>query len=142
MSIKIGVELEVLNVTIAEVREAVEAVGSTFDGYSGYHGQGLATGWKAERDGSLTGASATEHTKGNVEIISRPLKGVAGVREMKIFIDTADVYNGGQSESILGSWIESNPERRQEIILASKVFFQGGRPNPDPNSDPGPIPKP
>ena len=83
MSIKIGVELEVLNVTIAEEREAVEAVGSTFDGYSGYHGQGLATGWKAERDGSLTGASATEHTKGNVEIISRPLKGVAGVREMK-----------------------------------------------------------
>ena len=47
------------------------------------------------------------------------------------FIDTADVYNGGQSESILGSWIESNPERRQEIILASKVFFQGGRPNPN-----------
>jgi aryl-alcohol dehydrogenase-like predicted oxidoreductase len=47
------------------------------------------------------------------------------------FIDTADVYNGGASETIVGSWIESNPERRQEIVLASKVFFQGGRPNPN-----------
>lgn len=83
MSIKIGIELEVLNVTINEVRNAVEAVGSHFDGYSGYHGQGMATGWKAERDSSLTGYPATETVKGNVEIISRPLVGVAGVREMK-----------------------------------------------------------
>ena len=47
------------------------------------------------------------------------------------FIDTADVYNGGRSEEIVGSWIAKHPEARSKIVLASKVFFQGGRPNPN-----------
>lgn len=83
MSIKIGVELEILDITVNEVKEAVEAVGSYFDGYFGWHQGGMPTGWKAERDSSLSQSAATYDRKGGVEVISRPLKGVEGVREMK-----------------------------------------------------------
>lgn len=36
------------------------------------------------------------------------------------FIDTANVYAGGESESIVGRWMEG---RRDEVILATKGFF-------------------
>lgn len=39
------------------------------------------------------------------------------------FIDTADVYNQGEAERLLGSFFEKNPIR-QEVILATKVFGQ------------------
>ena len=45
------------------------------------------------------------------------------------FIDTADVYNGGASEKIIGSWL--TPQKRARVILATKVFFQGGRDDPN-----------
>jgi aryl-alcohol dehydrogenase-like predicted oxidoreductase len=40
------------------------------------------------------------------------------------FFDTADVYNGGRSEEILGKLIA---ECRDEIVLSSKVFFPTGK---------------
>lgn len=83
MTYKIGVELEILNITANEVKEAVESVGSHFDGYFGWHQGGLATGWKAERDSSLSQHPATYNEKGAIEVISRPLKGKAGIREMR-----------------------------------------------------------
>jgi aryl-alcohol dehydrogenase-like predicted oxidoreductase len=39
------------------------------------------------------------------------------------FIDTADVYNGGQAEEIVGAAIK---DRRQDVILATKVRFRTG----------------
>jgi len=41
------------------------------------------------------------------------------------FFDTANIYNEGVSESILGSWIKKR-ENRRSLIIASKVFFPVG----------------
>ncbi len=44
------------------------------------------------------------------------------------FIDTADVYTRGVSESILGSWLKSQP--RDQLVIATKVRFgMGDGPN-------------
>ena len=56
-----------------------------------------------------------------VRIVHRALD--AGVN----FIDTADVYSGGESEEIVGKAISG---RRDDIVLATKVHAQMGR---DPN---------
>ena len=40
------------------------------------------------------------------------------------FIDTADVYNNGDSESILGRWLASR--RRDDLVIATKVRFSMG----------------
>lgn len=40
------------------------------------------------------------------------------------FIDTADIYADGESESIIGRWIEG--QNREEIILATKVRYATG----------------
>ena len=37
------------------------------------------------------------------------------------FIDTADVYMFGLSESIIGNWLVSRPELRSKMIIATKV---------------------
>ena len=37
------------------------------------------------------------------------------------FIDTADVYQFGLSESIIGNWLVKHPELRSRIVLATKV---------------------
>ena len=49
------------------------------------------------------------------------------------FIDTADVYSrwiegnpGGVAESIIGKWLRINPEKRAQIVLATKVRGQMG----------------
>jgi aryl-alcohol dehydrogenase-like predicted oxidoreductase len=39
------------------------------------------------------------------------------------FYDTADVYNGGQSELITGRLLKSQFEMREEYVLATKVFM-------------------
>lgn len=39
------------------------------------------------------------------------------------FFDTADAYNGGRTEEILGKLV---PDCREEIVLASKVYFPMG----------------
>jgi len=40
------------------------------------------------------------------------------------FIDTADIYNSGKSEEIIGSWLKN--KNRDDLIIASKVRFQTG----------------
>lgn len=47
------------------------------------------------------------------------------------FIDTADGYTGGSSESIIGDWF-TETKRRDEVVLATKFTFNG-RPG-DPNA--------
>jgi aryl-alcohol dehydrogenase-like predicted oxidoreductase len=44
------------------------------------------------------------------------------------FIDTADIYSrwvpgnpGGVAETILGKWLRASPERRRQVVLATKV---------------------
>ncbi len=41
------------------------------------------------------------------------------------FIDTADIYNEGVSEMILGSWLKAR-KIRDSLVIASKVFFPTG----------------
>jgi aryl-alcohol dehydrogenase-like predicted oxidoreductase len=38
------------------------------------------------------------------------------------FFDTANVYNNGLSEQIIGEWFVNNPGRREKIVLATKVY--------------------
>ncbi|MFB9166005.1 aldo/keto reductase [Arthrobacter psychrochitiniphilus] len=42
------------------------------------------------------------------------------------FIDTADVYTAGASESIIGRWLAQRPEARDAVVLASKGRFPTG----------------
>src|ERR1700722_6111785 len=58
----------------------------------------------------------------SVRIIHRALD--AGIN----FIDTADVYSGGESEEIVGQALAGG--RRENVILATKVHGQMGE---DPN---------
>ncbi len=57
--------------------------------------------------------------KDSIEIINRALDG--GIN----FFDTANVYNGGESERIVGKALKENG-RRDEIVLATKVFGNMG----------------
>jgi len=46
------------------------------------------------------------------------------------FLDTADVYTAGASESIIGRWLARNPGSRDGVIIATKGRFpMGGGPN-------------
>jgi len=61
-------------------------------------------------------------------IMSRALE--AGVN----FFDTANVYGGkagkGATEKIVGNWLAENPSRRDDIVLATKVYgTMGSGPN-------------
>jgi aryl-alcohol dehydrogenase-like predicted oxidoreductase len=42
------------------------------------------------------------------------------------FIDTADVYSAGGSETIIGRWLANNPGRRDEVVIATKGRFPMG----------------
>ncbi|WP_320121794.1 aldo/keto reductase [uncultured Sphaerochaeta sp.] len=42
------------------------------------------------------------------------------------YLDTADSYNNGDSERILGSWIKDIGSRRDDLIVGTKVFFPTG----------------
>ena len=53
--------------------------------------------------------------KESIEIINRALDG--GIN----FIDTANVYNRGESEKIVGQALKKNG-RRDEVVLATKVY--------------------
>jgi aryl-alcohol dehydrogenase-like predicted oxidoreductase len=52
------------------------------------------------------------------------------------FIDTADVYSAGESEEIVGKYLEKiGPQRRQDIVLATKFHGRMGEgPNREGNS--------
>jgi aryl-alcohol dehydrogenase (NADP+) len=46
------------------------------------------------------------------------------------FLDTADVYTAGASESIIGRWLARNPGARDGVVIATKGRFpMGGGPN-------------
>jgi len=40
------------------------------------------------------------------------------------FLDTSNIYNEGQSETILGSWLKD--QDRSQLVIATKVFFPAG----------------
>jgi aryl-alcohol dehydrogenase-like predicted oxidoreductase len=42
------------------------------------------------------------------------------------FFDTSNIYNDGQSETMLGNWISQQPDRSQ-LVIATKVFFPAGQ---------------
>ncbi|HIC96312.1 TPA: aldo/keto reductase [Candidatus Bipolaricaulota bacterium] len=42
------------------------------------------------------------------------------------FFDTADIYNEGQAETILGKWLKSRGHR-SDFVIATKVFFPTGK---------------
>ncbi|HKK94598.1 MAG TPA: aldo/keto reductase [Longimicrobiales bacterium] len=46
------------------------------------------------------------------------------VEEGGNFFDTSDKYNDGESERILGSWLQGR--HRDDVVIASKVFFDVG----------------
>ncbi|MBW8873000.1 MAG: aldo/keto reductase [Leifsonia sp.] len=73
--------------------------------------------------GTMTfGAEADEQT--SHAILERYLEGGGN------FIDTADVYSAGTSESIIGRWLARNPGRREEVVIATKGRFpMGEKPN-------------
>ncbi|MGO4593220.1 aldo/keto reductase [Leifsonia sp. 2TAF2] len=73
--------------------------------------------------GTMTfGAEADEQT--SHAILERYLEGGGN------FIDTADVYSAGTSESIIGRWLARNPGRREEVVIATKGRFpMGDEPN-------------
>lgn len=42
-----------------------------------------------------------------------------------IFFDTSNIYNQGQSETMLGNWLKSRADRSR-FVIATKVFFPAG----------------
>jgi len=42
------------------------------------------------------------------------------------FIDTADVYSAGESETIIGRWLAGSPEAAKQIVIATKGRFPMG----------------
>jgi aryl-alcohol dehydrogenase-like predicted oxidoreductase len=42
------------------------------------------------------------------------------------FIDTADVYSSGTSETIIGHWLATRPEEAKQVVLATKGRFPMG----------------
>jgi aryl-alcohol dehydrogenase-like predicted oxidoreductase len=42
------------------------------------------------------------------------------------FLDTSNIYNEGQSETILGRWLKKTGKRSQ-LVIATKVFFPTGK---------------
>ncbi len=49
------------------------------------------------------------------------------------FWDTANRYNGasGNSERVIGTWLENNPDERRNVVIATKIF--GGMDGVTPN---------
>lgn len=42
------------------------------------------------------------------------------------FIDTANVYSGGDSETIIGRWLAANPDMADRVVIATKGRFSRG----------------
>ena len=59
------------------------------------------------------------------QIVGRSL--AAGVN----FIDTADVYSAGKSEALLGASLKNVGARREDVVIATKVYGEMG---PQPNN--------
>ncbi|MBT1003585.1 aldo/keto reductase [Paenarthrobacter sp. DKR-5] len=43
------------------------------------------------------------------------------------FIDTADVYSSGTSEEIIGRWLAANPDKHDQLVIATKGRFPMGK---------------
>src|ERR1700720_478543 len=65
----------------------------------------------------MFGAMGNPDHDDSIRIIHRALD--AGIN----FIDTADVYSGGESEEIVGKALKG---RRDDVVLASKVHYPMG----------------
>lgn len=51
------------------------------------------------------------------------------------FFDTANVYNGGKTEEIIGKWLAQGGGRRENLVLATKCYGamdRTGKPNEEP----------
>lgn len=70
----------------------------------------------------MFGHWGNNHTADSVRIIHRALE--AGIN----FIDTADVYSGGESEEIVGHALEG---RRDDVFLATKFFMPMDQDDPN-----------
>ena len=53
-------------------------------------------------------------------VMSRALQ--AGIN----FFDTANIYNDGLTETIIGKWLAEDKSRRDQIVLATKLYGQTG----------------
>ena len=53
-------------------------------------------------------------------VMSRSLQ--AGIN----FFDTANIYNDGLTETIIGKWLAEDKSRRDQIVLATKLYGQTG----------------
>ncbi len=56
----------------------------------------------------------------SVTILDRALQ--AGIN----FFDTANSYNEGLTETVVGNWLSQDKSRRDQIVLATKVYSQTG----------------
>src|SRR5258707_12522532 len=65
----------------------------------------------------MFGAVGNPDHDDSIRIIHRALD--AGIN----FVDTADVYSGGESEEIVGKALKG---RRDDVVLASKVYYPMG----------------
>jgi aryl-alcohol dehydrogenase-like predicted oxidoreductase len=70
---------------------------------------GNVFGWTADEDASFAVLDAYAEAGGN-------------------FIDTADLYAGGESEKIIGRWL-ARRGRRDDLVIATKVGMAGDRAN-------------
>lgn len=70
----------------------------------------------------MFGPWGNNHTADSVSIIHRAME--AGIN----FIDTADVYSGGESEEIVGHALEG---RRDDVFLATKFFMPMDQDDPN-----------
>ena len=84
---------------------------------------GTMTFGEANKNG-MWGSIADVDQSGANEILERSL--AAGVN----FIDTADVYSFGKSETLLGQGLKDLGVRRHEVVIATKVHgMMGPKPN-------------
>ena len=51
------------------------------------------------------------------------------------FIDTADIYNGGATERVIGRWLAARPAMRAKIVLLSKARGVVDEEDPGPNDE-------
>jgi aryl-alcohol dehydrogenase-like predicted oxidoreductase len=84
----------------------------------------LGTMTFGEAGGGVWGAIADVDQEAADRIVGRSL--AAGIN----FIDTADVYSFGASERMLGQSLKNLNVRRQDVVIATKVYGQmGDKPN-------------
>lgn len=112
MTIKFGIELEMMNITGNEVLEAMESAGadcsSAIYGYTESHGSnapGPNSGvWKMASDGSLNGPTCSHTSKGNIEVVSPILHGATGRAQLNRLL-TALKTHGATVDTKCGTHI-------------------------------------